>query len=104
MEVIKNPLEDVKAGLLDSSGQQVPLQEVHVRCKLMDLLSQVGMLLPLSLTVLIVWCVTSRDGLAESNVLRSINPLTFPCLDRHGEIAERRRHLGWPCCLCNCNW
>uniref|UniRef100_H3DDY7 Poly [ADP-ribose] polymerase n=1 Tax=Tetraodon nigroviridis TaxID=99883 RepID=H3DDY7_TETNG len=40
-EVVKNPVEDVKAGLLDSSGQQVPLQAVHVRCKLMDLLSQV---------------------------------------------------------------
>lgn len=41
---MKNPLEDVKAGLLDSSGQQLPLQAVHVKCKLMDLLSQVGML------------------------------------------------------------
>uniref|UniRef100_A0A7N6BL54 Poly [ADP-ribose] polymerase n=1 Tax=Anabas testudineus TaxID=64144 RepID=A0A7N6BL54_ANATE len=38
---IKNPLEDVTAGLLDSSGQQLPLQAVHVKCKLMDLLSQV---------------------------------------------------------------
>uniref|UniRef100_A0A3Q3BIU5 Poly [ADP-ribose] polymerase n=1 Tax=Kryptolebias marmoratus TaxID=37003 RepID=A0A3Q3BIU5_KRYMA len=41
MENIKNPLEDVTAGLLDSSGQQLPLQAVHVKCKLMDLLSQV---------------------------------------------------------------
>ncbi|XP_067460380.1 protein mono-ADP-ribosyltransferase PARP4 [Thunnus thynnus] len=40
-ESIKNPLEDVTAGLLDSSGQQLPLQAVHVKCKLMDLLSQV---------------------------------------------------------------
>uniref|UniRef100_A0A8P4GML0 Poly [ADP-ribose] polymerase n=1 Tax=Dicentrarchus labrax TaxID=13489 RepID=A0A8P4GML0_DICLA len=32
---------DVTAGLLDSSGQQLPLQAVHVKCKLMDLLSQV---------------------------------------------------------------
>lgn len=38
---VKNPLEDVTAGLLDSSGQQLPLQAVHVKCKLMDLLSQV---------------------------------------------------------------
>lgn len=58
MEVIKNPLEDVKAGLLDSSGQQLPLQAVHVKCKLMDLLSQVGMLHFLSLTTLIVGLVT----------------------------------------------
>uniref|UniRef100_UPI0037E7B75D protein mono-ADP-ribosyltransferase PARP4 isoform X2 n=1 Tax=Semicossyphus pulcher TaxID=241346 RepID=UPI0037E7B75D len=41
VESVKNPLEDVKAGLLDSSGQQLPLQAVHVKCKLMDLLSQV---------------------------------------------------------------
>lgn len=41
MENVKNPLEDVTAGLLDSSGQQLPLQAVHVKCKLMDLLSQV---------------------------------------------------------------
>ncbi|KAM4608690.1 protein mono-ADP-ribosyltransferase PARP4 [Polymixia lowei] len=37
----KNPLDGVTAGLLDSSGQQLPLQAVHVKCKLMDLLSQV---------------------------------------------------------------
>lgn len=42
VESIKDPLQDVKAGLLDSSGQQLPLQAVHVKCKLMDLLSQVG--------------------------------------------------------------
>ncbi|XP_023286599.1 poly [ADP-ribose] polymerase 4 isoform X2 [Seriola lalandi dorsalis] len=41
VEKIKNPLEDVTAGLLDSSGEQLPLQAVHVKCKLMDLLSQV---------------------------------------------------------------
>ncbi|XP_060909550.1 protein mono-ADP-ribosyltransferase PARP4 isoform X2 [Labrus mixtus] len=41
VESVKNPLEDVTAGLLDSSGQQLPLQAVHVKCKLMDLLSQV---------------------------------------------------------------
>lgn len=55
---MKNPLEDVKAGLLDSSGQQVPLQAVHVKCKLMDLLSQVGMLPSLSSTPLIVGFVS----------------------------------------------
>uniref|UniRef100_A0A3B3ZW43 Poly [ADP-ribose] polymerase n=1 Tax=Periophthalmus magnuspinnatus TaxID=409849 RepID=A0A3B3ZW43_9GOBI len=38
---IKNPLENVTAGLLNSSGQQIPLQAVHVKCKLMDLLAQV---------------------------------------------------------------
>ncbi|KAI3355671.1 hypothetical protein L3Q82_004263 [Scortum barcoo] len=41
VEDIKNPLDNVKAGLLDSSGEQLPLQGVHVKCKLMDLLSQV---------------------------------------------------------------
>ncbi|XP_047457616.1 protein mono-ADP-ribosyltransferase PARP4 isoform X5 [Mugil cephalus] len=41
VEHVKNPMEDVKAGLLNSSGQQLPLQAVHVKCKLMDLLSQV---------------------------------------------------------------
>ncbi|XP_036417467.1 protein mono-ADP-ribosyltransferase PARP4 isoform X2 [Colossoma macropomum] len=41
LEMTKNPLEEVTAGLLDSSGQTLPLQAVHVRCKLMDLLSQV---------------------------------------------------------------
>ncbi|XP_040003872.1 protein mono-ADP-ribosyltransferase PARP4 isoform X2 [Xiphias gladius] len=41
VESIKDPLEDVTAGLLDSSGQQLPLQAVHVKCRLMDLLSQV---------------------------------------------------------------
>lgn len=42
IESIKNPLEGVMAGLLDSSGQQLPLQAVHIKCKLIDLLSQVG--------------------------------------------------------------
>ncbi|XP_072542116.1 protein mono-ADP-ribosyltransferase PARP4 [Salminus brasiliensis] len=41
LEVTKNPLEEVTAGLLDSSGKTLPLQAVHVRCKLIDLLSQV---------------------------------------------------------------
>ncbi|XP_068185496.1 protein mono-ADP-ribosyltransferase PARP4 isoform X2 [Antennarius striatus] len=41
VEMVKNPLEDVKAGLLDSAGQQLPLQAVHVKCKLKDLLAQV---------------------------------------------------------------
>ncbi|XP_076603579.1 protein mono-ADP-ribosyltransferase PARP4 [Chaetodon auriga] len=41
VESIKNPLEGVTAGLLDSSGQQLPLQAIHVKCKLVDLLSQV---------------------------------------------------------------
>ncbi|XP_049583917.1 protein mono-ADP-ribosyltransferase PARP4 isoform X2 [Syngnathus scovelli] len=38
---VKNPLDDVTPGLLDSSGQQLPLLAVHVKCKLMDLLSHV---------------------------------------------------------------
>ncbi|TNN35993.1 Poly [ADP-ribose] polymerase 4 [Liparis tanakae] len=37
----EDPLKDVVAGLLDASGQQLPLQAVHVKCKLVDLLSQV---------------------------------------------------------------
>lgn len=41
MEVVKDPLEDVRSGLLDSCGQQIPLQAVHVKCRLMDLLCQV---------------------------------------------------------------
>ncbi|XP_062390725.1 protein mono-ADP-ribosyltransferase PARP4-like isoform X1 [Sardina pilchardus] len=40
-EDIKNPLDSVTAGLLDSAGQTLPLQAVHVKCKLVDLLSQV---------------------------------------------------------------
>lgn len=40
-EFIENTLEDVTPGLLDSAGQQLPLQAVHVKCKLMDLVSQV---------------------------------------------------------------
>ncbi|XP_061917510.1 protein mono-ADP-ribosyltransferase PARP4 [Entelurus aequoreus] len=38
---IRSPLEVVTAGLLDSSGRQLPLQAIHVKCKLVDLLSQV---------------------------------------------------------------
>ncbi|XP_058617206.1 protein mono-ADP-ribosyltransferase PARP4-like isoform X2 [Onychostoma macrolepis] len=41
LESAKNPLEEMNAGLLDSSGQKLPLQAVNVRCKLMDLLCQV---------------------------------------------------------------
>uniref|UniRef100_A0A3P9Q1J7 Poly [ADP-ribose] polymerase n=1 Tax=Poecilia reticulata TaxID=8081 RepID=A0A3P9Q1J7_POERE len=41
LENVKNPLKRIKAGLLDRSGQQLPLQAVYVKCKLMDLLSQV---------------------------------------------------------------
>ncbi|XP_016110982.1 poly [ADP-ribose] polymerase 4-like isoform X2 [Sinocyclocheilus grahami] len=41
LESIKNPLEEMNAGLLDSSGQKLPLQAVNARCKLMDLLCQV---------------------------------------------------------------
>ncbi|RXN37385.1 poly [ADP-ribose] polymerase 4 isoform X1 [Labeo rohita] len=41
LESTKNPLEEMNAGLLDSSGQKLPLQAVNVRCKLMDLLCQV---------------------------------------------------------------
>ncbi|KAJ8253455.1 hypothetical protein GJAV_G00213140 [Gymnothorax javanicus] len=37
----KDRLEEVTAGLLDKQGQPLPLQAVHVRCKLMDLLTQV---------------------------------------------------------------
>lgn len=36
------PQDGVKAGLLDGAGQQLPLQAVHVKAKLMDLLSQVN--------------------------------------------------------------
>ncbi|XP_061081985.1 protein mono-ADP-ribosyltransferase PARP4 [Conger conger] len=39
--VWRNRLEDVTAGLQDSAGEQLPLQAVHVKCKLMDLLTQV---------------------------------------------------------------
>ncbi|XP_048050208.1 protein mono-ADP-ribosyltransferase PARP4-like isoform X2 [Megalobrama amblycephala] len=41
LESTENPLEEMTAGLLDSSGQKLPLQAVNVRCKLMDLLCQV---------------------------------------------------------------
>ncbi len=41
LESTKNPLEEMNAGLLDSSGQKLPLQAVNVKCKLMDLLCQV---------------------------------------------------------------
>nr|XP_055072059.1 protein mono-ADP-ribosyltransferase PARP4-like isoform X2 [Misgurnus anguillicaudatus] len=41
LESTKNPLEEMTAGLLDSSGKTLPLKAVHVRCKLMDLLCQV---------------------------------------------------------------
>ncbi len=41
LESTKDPLEEMNAGLLDSSGQKLPLQAVNVRCKLMDLLCQV---------------------------------------------------------------
>ncbi|KAL1268029.1 hypothetical protein QQF64_033392 [Cirrhinus molitorella] len=41
LESAKNPLKEMNAGLLDSSGQKLPLQAVNVRCKLMDLLCQV---------------------------------------------------------------
>ncbi|XP_064167801.1 protein mono-ADP-ribosyltransferase PARP4 [Anguilla rostrata] len=37
----KNRLEEVTAGLLDNTGQPLPLKAVHVKCKLMDLLTQV---------------------------------------------------------------
>ncbi|KAI1899751.1 hypothetical protein AGOR_G00064980 [Albula goreensis] len=37
----KNRLEEVTAGLLDNTGKPLPLQAVHVKCKLMDLLTQV---------------------------------------------------------------
>ncbi|XP_034041968.1 protein mono-ADP-ribosyltransferase PARP4 [Thalassophryne amazonica] len=41
VETSKDPLDDVAAGLMDSSGQQLPLQAVNIKCKLMDMLSQV---------------------------------------------------------------
>ncbi|KAL0963604.1 hypothetical protein UPYG_G00308500 [Umbra pygmaea] len=37
----KNPLEEVTAGLLDSAGQPLPLQAIHIKTRLMDLLSKV---------------------------------------------------------------
>ncbi|XP_076857919.1 protein mono-ADP-ribosyltransferase PARP4-like isoform X2 [Brachyhypopomus gauderio] len=44
LEVVKTPLEKVTPGLLDSSGSTLPLEAVHVRAKLMDLLCQVVIL------------------------------------------------------------
>ncbi|XP_063069062.1 protein mono-ADP-ribosyltransferase PARP4-like [Engraulis encrasicolus] len=41
LEDMENPLDSMAAGLLDSAGQKLPLQAVHVKCKLVDLLSQV---------------------------------------------------------------
>ncbi|XP_055361012.1 protein mono-ADP-ribosyltransferase PARP4 isoform X2 [Betta splendens] len=41
VESVTSLKEDVKVGLLDSSGQQLPLEAVHVKGKLIDLLSQV---------------------------------------------------------------
>ncbi|XP_063743536.1 protein mono-ADP-ribosyltransferase PARP4 isoform X2 [Eleginops maclovinus] len=41
LEIFDNPLDKLKAGLMDRSGQQLPLQTVHVKCKLIDLHSQV---------------------------------------------------------------
>ncbi|KAM9343986.1 LOW QUALITY PROTEIN: protein mono-ADP-ribosyltransferase PARP4 [Pholidichthys leucotaenia] len=41
IDLVKNPLEDVTAGLLDGAGQRLLLQAVHVKCRLVDLLSQV---------------------------------------------------------------
>ncbi|XP_017213366.2 protein mono-ADP-ribosyltransferase PARP4 [Danio rerio] len=41
LESTKNPLEEMNAGLLDSSGQKLPLQAVNVKCKLMDLMGEV---------------------------------------------------------------
>ncbi|CAF88422.1 unnamed protein product, partial [Tetraodon nigroviridis] len=86
-EVVKNPVEDVKAGLLDSSGQQVPLQAVHVRCKLMDLLSQVGTRRSLSSALLIVGFV-SRDGRVSSLSGHHFSKIHQP---------EARTHRGQVC-------
>nr|XP_055072062.1 protein mono-ADP-ribosyltransferase PARP4-like isoform X3 [Misgurnus anguillicaudatus] len=41
LECTKNPLEEMTAGLLDSSGKTLPLKAVHVRCKLIDLFCEV---------------------------------------------------------------
>ncbi|XP_073710917.1 protein mono-ADP-ribosyltransferase PARP4-like [Misgurnus anguillicaudatus] len=41
LESTKNPLEEMTAGLLDSSGKTLPLKAVHVRCKLIDLFCEV---------------------------------------------------------------
>uniref|UniRef100_A0A8C2ZUA1 Poly [ADP-ribose] polymerase n=1 Tax=Cyclopterus lumpus TaxID=8103 RepID=A0A8C2ZUA1_CYCLU len=41
MDYVKFSSGFSEAGLMDSSGQQLPLQAVHVKCKLLDLLSQV---------------------------------------------------------------
>ncbi|XP_043929229.1 protein mono-ADP-ribosyltransferase PARP4 isoform X2 [Protopterus annectens] len=38
---LENPLGKVKAGLIDSSGNQLPLQEVHVKGSIIDLIAQV---------------------------------------------------------------
>uniref|UniRef100_A0A3B3BZ84 Poly [ADP-ribose] polymerase n=1 Tax=Oryzias melastigma TaxID=30732 RepID=A0A3B3BZ84_ORYME len=40
-EEVKNPRDDLKPGLQESSGLMLPLESIHVRCKLVDLLSQV---------------------------------------------------------------
>ncbi|KAF6733009.1 Poly [ADP-ribose] polymerase 4 [Oryzias melastigma] len=40
-EEVKNPRDDLKPGLQESSGLMLPLESIHVRCKLIDLLSQV---------------------------------------------------------------
>eukprot|EP00062_Callorhinchus_milii_P019744 gi/632974631/ref/XP_007903786.1/ PREDICTED: LOW QUALITY PROTEIN: poly [ADP-ribose] polymerase 4 [Callorhinchus milii] len=37
----QDPLKSVKAGLQDSAGNVIPLQEVHVKAKLMDLVGEV---------------------------------------------------------------
>ena len=39
---VKNPLDDVTAGLLTSGDQCVPLKSVHVRAKLLDLAASVS--------------------------------------------------------------
>ena len=40
---IVDPLSKVEAGLKGSGGQPVPLQAVHIRAKLLDLVAQVTM-------------------------------------------------------------
>uniref|UniRef100_UPI00398E7C2A protein mono-ADP-ribosyltransferase PARP4 isoform X2 n=1 Tax=Pristiophorus japonicus TaxID=55135 RepID=UPI00398E7C2A len=41
LEATQDPLKNIKPGLQDSAGNVIPLQEIHVEAKLMDLVAQV---------------------------------------------------------------
>ncbi|XP_067889798.1 protein mono-ADP-ribosyltransferase PARP4 isoform X3 [Heterodontus francisci] len=41
LEAAQDPLKDIQPGLQDSAGNVIPLQEIHVEAKLMDLVAQV---------------------------------------------------------------